>query len=344
MGCVTDIPVGSPPVPPGRHAAPGGWYPDPIDQAKERYWDGWQWSRNTRVLELPPGSQPAPQSYPGGAPQQPAPGNGGQGGYPTQEGQPGPYGQPGQPGSYGQPGQPGSYGQPGQYGQPGPYGQGGNPQNGYGYPQPGPQGQYPQGYPQGQYPAPGQSYGNLPGVRSATTLDGVPLAGWWWRVLATIVDAILVGVVAGLLSFSIYGRLFDRLAVAFNEIVLASQTGQPAPPTPTINDLISRSDQLLLVVISMTVAVAYHVLFLRLRSATLGKLLCRLRVVPVDQGRFQGRLTWGSVIVRAVVWLVPNLNAILLPLRVVDALFPLWHPKRQALHDLAARTQVVRAG
>jgi uncharacterized RDD family membrane protein YckC len=23
-------------------------------------------------------------------------------------------------------------------------------------------------------------------------------------------------------------------------------------------------------------------------------------------------------------------------------LFPLWHPKRQALHDLAAKTQVVR--
>ena len=48
---VSDIPVGSPPVPPGRHAAPGGWYPDPVDPAQERYWDGWQWSRNTRPRE-----------------------------------------------------------------------------------------------------------------------------------------------------------------------------------------------------------------------------------------------------------------------------------------------------
>jgi uncharacterized RDD family membrane protein YckC len=86
------------------------------------------------------------------------------------------------------------------------------------------------------------------------------------------------------------------------------------------------------------------VLFLRLKSATLGKMLCRLRVVPVDQGRHLGGLSWGSAIVRALVWLVPSLNAILLPLRLVDALFPLWHPKRQALHDLAARTQVVRVG
>ena len=27
---------------------------------------------------------------------------------------------------------------------------------------------------------------------------------------------------------------------------------------------------------------------------------------------------------------------------VADVLVPLWHPKRQTLHDLAARTQVVR--
>ena len=48
MNEVSDIPVGSPPAPPGRHAAPGGWYPDPVNAAQERYWDGWQWSRNTR--------------------------------------------------------------------------------------------------------------------------------------------------------------------------------------------------------------------------------------------------------------------------------------------------------
>ena len=29
-------------------------------------------------------------------------------------------------------------------------------------------------------------------------------------------------------------------------------------------------------------------------------------------------------------------------LTVADVLVPLWHPKRQTLHDLAARTQVVR--
>jgi uncharacterized RDD family membrane protein YckC len=55
---VSDIPIGSPPAPPGRHAAPSGWYPDPVDPAQERYWDGWQWSRNTRLRDLGPSSTP----------------------------------------------------------------------------------------------------------------------------------------------------------------------------------------------------------------------------------------------------------------------------------------------
>ncbi|HEV2928958.1 MAG TPA: DUF2510 domain-containing protein, partial [Propionibacteriaceae bacterium] len=66
---MSDIPVGSPPVPPGRHAAPGGWYADPVDPARERYWDGWQWSRNTRPREVtryaaPPAAGGPPLGYP----------------------------------------------------------------------------------------------------------------------------------------------------------------------------------------------------------------------------------------------------------------------------------------
>src|SRR5215218_9164881 len=67
MGRVSEIPRGSPPVPPGRHAAPSGWYADPIDAGQERYWDGWQWSRNTRARE----GTAAPGQGPAGHPPQP---------------------------------------------------------------------------------------------------------------------------------------------------------------------------------------------------------------------------------------------------------------------------------
>lgn len=288
---MTDIPVGSPPAPPGRHAAPGGWYPDPLDQHRERYWDGWQWSKNTRAVEPTPGRpQPGQASYP-------PPGHG----YPSQP----PSGQ-GQPGPY-----QGAYQQPGQY--PG---------------QPGPGGYRPQ----------------ATGSQAATTADGVPLAGWWWRVLAAMIDGFLVSAIAAIPSIPWYSRLFDRLSLYIRESVQATQNGQPPPAAPTVSDLMSTSDQLILTLISLAVMTLYHLLFLRWKAATPGKLVCRMRVVPVDQGRNQAPLPWRTVLIRVAIWVLPRAQTLLALFAVVDSLFPLWHPKRQALHDLAAKTQVVKLG
>ncbi|MET0693823.1 MAG: RDD family protein [Propionibacteriaceae bacterium] len=324
---MSDIPVGSPPVPPGRHAAPGGWYPDPLDQGRERYWDGWQWSRTTREVELPQGRQ-----QPGAAPYGQPYG----GGYPTQlpPGQEQPYGQP-PTGATGQP--PQNPYQPGQYQQ--------DPNQQGQYPQaPSAQGQYPQypngQYPQGQYAQPAYGSGT-PGIAAARTADGVRLAGWWWRVLAVLIDWIIVSVIAAIPSIPIYRRLFDALAVVFAEAMEAARTGRPGP-VPTADSLISRSDQLLLTLITVGVAFVFHVVFLRWKAATPGKLITGLRVVPVDQGRNREPLSWNAVLTRTAVWVLPNAYSLLLLVKVLDSLFPLWHPKRQALHDMAARTQVVR--
>ncbi|KRV46887.1 hypothetical protein AQ490_08890 [Wenjunlia vitaminophila] len=106
-----------------------------------------------------------------------------------------PYGQPAQPG-YGQPPQQPGYGYPQQ--QPG-YGypqQGGadpnaaygypqqQPQPGYNYPQGGPDPNAAYGYPQGGYPHAGQ-------VQQF-------YAGWGSRVAASLVDALVVGIPAGI--------------------------------------------------------------------------------------------------------------------------------------------------
>jgi len=250
MGCVTDIPVGSPPVPPGRHAAPGGWYPDPIDQAKERYWDGWQWSRETREGSGPP------------APQQGRPVHGGAR----------PVG-PGAP---------------------------------------------------------------------ALTSDGVRLAGWWWRALAVVIDAVIVGVSTSLLLLPIYLRLASTLGDYFRATMEAAQQGQPMPPQPDVTALLSANDQLILLLVTLGVHTAYITLFVRWRSATPGKMVVGLRVVPVDRGRSTERLGWSTCLIRALIWTIPNVQAVLIVIRIVDVLMPLWNPKRQALHDVAAKTQVVK--
>ena len=262
---MSDIPVGSPPAPPGRHAAPGGWYPDPLDPARERYWDGWQWSRNTRVAEGP--AQPA-HPYAG---------------VPTGAG---PYGS-----------------------------------------------------------VPAGHHGGAPATNAArqvaTTADGVPLAGWWWRALAGLVDALITGIVAGLLTLPLYRGMFAALSTFYSDTLRAAQTGGPPPPTPSFATMITGGEQLLVVLVTLAVGLAYHLPLLRARGATVGMLACGLRVVPLDEGRSTDRLSWSRVLVRTVLWVLPWSLSLWI-LTVADALLPLWHPRRQTLHDLAARTQVVR--
>jgi uncharacterized RDD family membrane protein YckC len=261
---VSDIPVGSPPAPPGRHAAPSGWYPDPVNSAQERYWDGWQWSRNTRPRAAAPNA---------------------------------------------------GYGQA----------------------------------PYGSYPAPNMTRPPLgyAGPRPATvqatmTADGVPLASWWWRVLAVLVDHVILTAIVIVITFPVWESLYATLTSYFNTMLEAQQSGAAPPPPLVATDLISGSSQLILTSVTLGVGMLYHVAFLRWKSATPGKLLCGLRVVPVDHGRDPGPLAWNSVGIRAAVWVLPGISAFLSVITVIDVLFPLWQPKRQALHDIAAKTQVVR--
>jgi uncharacterized RDD family membrane protein YckC len=260
---VSDIPVGSPPAPPGRHAAPSGWYPDPVNAAQERYWDGWQWSRNTRPRA---GSQSV------------------------------------------------GYGQA----------------------------------PYASYPAPnatrplGYARPRTGSVQATMTADGVPLASWWWRALAAVIDYVIVTSIVTVITFPVWQSLYATMVSYFNAMLDAQQSGVAPPPQLIATDLITGSDQLILTSVTLTVGMLYHVGFMRWKSATPGKMLCGLRVVPVDHGRDPGPLAWNAAVIRAAVWVLPGISAFLSLITVVDVLFPLWHPKRQALHDIAAKTQVIR--
>jgi uncharacterized RDD family membrane protein YckC len=259
---VSDIPVGSPPAPPGRHAAPSGWYPDPVNSAQERYWDGWQWSRNTRPID------------------------------------------PAASGGYG-------HASSGTY--------------------PPPNVTWPAAYAR---PRAGS-------LQATMTADGVALASWWWRALAVIIDYAIISAIVTVVTFPIWRSLYAAIGSYFNAVVNAQRSGS-APPTLSPTDLIPASSQLILTVATLGVAMLYHVAFLRWKSATPGKLICGLRVVRVDHGHDPGPLPWSSVFIRAGIWVLPGISSLLSLITVVDALLPLWHPKRQALHDMAARTQVIR--
>lgn len=92
-------------------------------------------------------------------------------------------------------------------------------------------------------------------------------------------------------------------------------------------------------VISTVLFIVYSGLMLSSRGATLGKMVCRLRVVPLDQG--QG----GPALDKRRSWLRPVMTELLafIPLvGLIDVLFPLWDRRKQTLHDKIVGTQVVR--
>ncbi len=348
---MSNIPIGSPPVPPGRHAAPRGWYPDPVDATQERYWDGWGWSRNTRPTEHQSGHGPHTAAHLSGYPQlNPSSGQGtgstGSGqGYPPHYGstgqhQPGPHQQDQDPrGPYPQgPYQQGPY-QQGPY-QQGPYQQGPYQQGPY------QQGPYQQGpYQQGPYQQGPSQYGPNPTDRNRATgprtADGVPLAGWWWRFLAAVIDLMITAMVSSVAALPIYLKMLPAVRAYMNAAVAAAQHGQ-ATPTIDPTTLISSTDRMWLTAISVAVYLLYFSLFWRFRGATLGQTICGLRVVPAGHGRHTGGLPWTQSVLRAVVWSVPlTVGSYLLLFAVLDVLFPLWNAERQAVHDLAARTQLV---
>jgi uncharacterized RDD family membrane protein YckC len=82
---------------------------------------------------------------------------------------------------------------------------------------------------------------------------------------------------------------------------------------------------------------------------TAGKFLLRIAVVRQDGGAIGfWRAAWREVVIKivlvdAVAWL-PTIGASLaFVIIVADVLWPLWSPDGMALHDLAARTRVVRS-
>lgn len=379
---MTDNAPGTPSTPPDRPAAPAGWYPDPAaPTSQERYWDGARWTEQTRGAEAAGGyGQQAPGQSGYGQP-----GYGQQGYGPAGYTQPG-NGQPGYgPAGYGQgqgvPGQdsagqgayeqqpgapvPGAqpYGQPAGY----PYGQSGQPgqQTGYPYDQPGQPGQQPTGYPYGQQPY-GQQYGQQPygqpqygqpaygysyGYQTGpTTADGVRLAGWWARLAAFIIDSILLGIVTGLTTASLLAPYSDAVSRWFEGIASGSTTDLASllESYPTPVGVMGFWPALGAILAPMGVWFVYYLLLTRFRGATVGKMLLGLKVVPVDRGRATEPVGWGACAVRALLWVLPNISQLALPIsflvffRYLDGLWPVWDRKRQAIHDKAARTQVIR--
>lgn len=284
-----------------------GWYDDPEDRDKLRYWDGVQWTDHLAPKRKPNLERAGQQDQGRDADEQTSAASAAQG-----------YGQHGWGGheTHHGAGHSGA-GQPG--------GQGGYaPYTGQ---QPPSQGQW-----QGQ-PMPGA----YPQQQGPTTPDGMPLAGWWHRAGARLIDGALALVLwTALLWLTADQEVLD----AMNDYLISSTEAAPTLPV-VLQDWVFRA-----VLIFGAAGMLYEVLMVKLLGGTLGKLATGLRVRLRDE---PGHPPWGSSVLRWLIFQGPGIIANLRPVLgflvffpLINVLWPLWDPQRQALHDKAARTNVVR--
>jgi uncharacterized RDD family membrane protein YckC len=129
-------------------------------------------------------------------------------------------------------------------------------------------------------------------------------AGWWARVGATLIDALML--VAVVLAVAGLGAILGG-GDAVDLVVGLSPLALTAAYAPTM--------------------LAFH------RGQTVGKEACGIRVVNVSGEPIGfGRALLREVPVKALLGILP----------AVDSLWPLWQRENRALHDLAVGTRVVR--
>ena len=160
------------------------------------------------------------------------------------------------------------------------------------------------------------------------------LAGPGRRLLARVIDGLLVGLIASPVTVPLVGRYLRYTSDAAASGIRTDVYDQ-------------RSLQLLtgIALVSLVVSFLYEVPQLARWGQTLGKRICRVRVVRRD-GRGGAGIGPAPAAMR---WLVsggvPAVPYVGTVIAILDSLWLLWdRPWRQCLHDKVAATIVVRVG
>lgn len=173
-----------------------------------------------------------------------------------------------------------------------------------------------------------------------TTVDGVPLASYWSRVGAYLLDGLITQTVATAISWPFLSSAFEWYMHALRQ----------SAGTGTFNSDALQAELTRLMwpvaLIFLLVTVSYQVGFLVWRGATLGKMAVGIAVRSLATA---ARPTLGVALRRQVIQVVSGLSSLVpfasflvMLLGWLDLLWPAWDRRRQALHDKLAGTVVVR--
>ena len=182
-------------------------------------------------------------------------------------------------------------------------------------------------------PSPGDAYhgyqsGPAPAAGRPTDPWGRPLAEWWKRFVALLID----GFILALPTTGLFGILG---ASEFGDIGEVGSTG-------AFDDLFGAS-MFAASALGAIFGLAYYALLDGSdRGQTLGKMALKIQVRDEQTG---GPIGYGRGFVRHILQSVAGFMSCLGGLFIlIDGLFPLWDPKRQTIHDKVARTVVIDIG
>ncbi|WP_409483500.1 RDD family protein [Arsenicicoccus dermatophilus] len=187
------------------------------------------------------------------------------------------------------------------------------------------QSQVPAGY--------GQAY-----AASPVAPDGQPLAGWWRRVGANLLDSLLLSLLTVPLALGLLRDWIPEVQAWMDQVAAQPETTttMPAVPQPDTTTLLQVG------AVTLAVFFVYEIGCLSRWGRTLGR-----AATGISVRRVEAPLTvpFGRLAARTVVKRLGDLVPI--PLlgmlfSLVDVLWPLGDGQRQALHDKAGRTLVVR--
>lgn len=168
--------------------------------------------------------------------------------------------------------------------------------------------------------------------------DGQPLAGWWRRVGAHVLDSLLLSLLTVPLAISLLRDWIPEVQAWMDQVAAQPETTttMPAIPQPDTTTLLQVG------AVTLAVFFVYEIGCLSRWGRTLGR-----AATDISVRRAEAPLTvpFGRLAARTVVKRLGDLVPIPflgMVFSLVDVLWPLGDKQRQALHDKAGRTLVVR--
>lgn len=161
------------------------------------------------------------------------------------------------------------------------------------------------------------------------------LAQWWRRLLAFVIDSLIITLATGALWGRLLASFANRMSAALsaypNDSTRAAQAAYDRVFTQTIGPYLT------VLIPTIILAITYYWLLTGYWGTTIGKRCLGTWVVTVSD---RSRVSLRTSFLRALTFV---LGGEVIPLFfLVDNLWLTWDRRRQALHDKAARTVVVR--